>query len=103
SVQPQVLLHDVEHFLGGGELHRDAIGEVADDAGAHAAQRDRRAHCRTNGQFDGCARERDVDDLTVVPTAIVEDDGGVPVVRHDAFVATVLGEIENVLVGQPGQ
>ena len=34
---PQVLLHDGEHFLGGGELHRDPVLEVADDnAGAIA-------------------------------------------------------------------
>src|SRR5690606_5879383 len=101
SVHPQVLLHYREHLLGRDELDGDAILEVADDAGTHAAERDGGAHGRADGQLDGGAGEGDVDDLAVVAAAVVEDDGGMPDVGDDALVPAVLGQVENVLVRQP--
>src|SRR5690606_31723706 len=68
---------------------------------AHAAEGDGRPHGRADGQFDGGAGERDVDDLAVVAAAVVEDDGGMPDVGDHALVAAILGQVQNVLVCQP--
>lgn len=71
----QVLLDDIEHFLGGDELDRNPVLEVTNNPCAHASEGDGCAHCRTNVQFDGGARERDVDDLAIVTATVVQDHG----------------------------
>lgn len=43
-VQPQILLHDSQHFLCSNEFDRHTIGKMADHAGAHPPQRDGSAH-----------------------------------------------------------
>src|SRR5690606_33993547 len=103
SVHPQVLLHDGQHFLGGGEFHRHAILEMPDDAGAHAPQRDRGAHGRADVELDGGARQGNVDDLAIIAATIVEHDGGMADIGYDALMAPVLGQVEKILVGQPGE
>ena len=64
-----------EHFLRRGELHGDAVLEVPYHSCPHAAEGHRGAHGGADGELDGGARQRNIDDLAIVAPAVIEHDG----------------------------
>ena len=86
-----------------GEFDGDAFLEVADDAAAHVAEPDWRPERGSDIDFDGGAGHGKVDDAARIGATIVEIELGPRVARRDALVAAIFGQIELVLVRQPGQ
>ena len=88
------------------ELEREAFLEVSHHTGLHLAQHDQRFQRRAVFRGDRGARKRDVDDLAVVsmPAVVKNDRGESPrLSRHHALMPAILGQVEDVLVGKPGE
>src|SRR5579871_5512685 len=84
-----------------GELDGKAIFEVAHDPTLHLAERNQRADRRPLIRGDGGARLRYVDDAAADVDTIRHDKPAERVARHDAAVAAVLGQPQDVTVGKP--
>ncbi len=95
-------------FEGFGELlmhefERKAFLEVSHYPRLHLAEHDQGFQRRPVFRGDGGAGQRHVDDPAGHLGAVLEREQRDRVARHDAVVAAVLRQIENVAIGQPGK
>ncbi len=85
------------------ELDREAFLKVADDARLDTAEGDGFADQRLDLGGKRRARQRQVDNPAGQRAAVVEFQDGRRVARHDAVVAAVFRQVEDLAVGKPGE